>query len=95
MVVSEQTVCMRIRHNVCPVQQHQRLVPIDPHSTHAATYWMQTLLRLYAAVEGPAQAAAFAWLGRFYREVASDTARARKCLQKALALDPTQADAGG
>ncbi len=43
---------------------------------------------------GPAQAAAFAWLGRFYREVASDAARARKCFQKALALDPTQADAG-
>ena len=47
-----------------------------------------------AATEGPAQAAAFAWLGRFYRKVASDTARARKCLQKALALDATQADAG-
>ena len=49
---------------------------------------------LGTAVPGPAQAAAFAWLGRFYREVASDAARARKCFQKSLALDPAQADAG-
>ncbi|KAK9814136.1 hypothetical protein WJX72_001132 [[Myrmecia] bisecta] len=48
-----------------------------------------------AAVEGaPDQAAAFAWLGHYYREVAGDALRARKCYQRALALDPTLASAG-
>ena len=64
------------------------------HNSNPCFKILTTRAFLCAATEGPAQAAAFAWLGRFYREVASDAARARKCLQKALALDPTQADAG-
>lgn len=40
------------------------------------------------------QAEAFAWLGRFYGQQAGDAARARKCYQRALALDPLQGLAG-
>jgi len=47
-----------------------------------------------AATPGPSQAPAFARLGDFYAQVSGDTARARKCYQRALALDPLQADAG-
>ena len=67
---------------------------LDVPDSLPASLTTLTNCALRAAVPGPAQAAAFAWLGRFYREVASDAARARKCFQKALALDPTQADAG-
>jgi hypothetical protein len=42
-----------------------------------------------AAEEGPQQAEAFEWLGHWYREVAGDELHARKCYQRALALDPT------
>lgn len=56
---------------------------------HAHAQWLAA-----AAVAGPSQAAAFARLGDFYGQVAGDAARARKCYQRALALDPLQADAG-
>lgn len=42
-----------------------------------------------AAEEGPQQAEAFEWLGHWYREVAADELHARKCYQRALALNPT------
>lgn len=42
-----------------------------------------------AAEEGPQQAGAFEWLGHWYSQVAGDELRARKCYQRALALDPT------
>jgi len=42
-----------------------------------------------AAEDGPQQAEAFAWLGHWYQQLASDGVRARKCYQRALALDPT------
>jgi hypothetical protein len=47
-----------------------------------------------AAAPGPSQPPAFARLGDFYRDVAGDAARARRCYQRALALDPLQASAG-
>ncbi|KAG2492147.1 hypothetical protein HYH03_009638 [Edaphochlamys debaryana] len=55
-----------------------------------------------AGVAGPLQAAALAWLGRWYAAAAAaelgaggDPAAARLCWQRALALDPTQvAEAG-
>lgn len=40
------------------------------------------------------QGEAFAWLGRFYADASADLPRAQKCFQRALALDPTQAEAG-
>ena len=40
------------------------------------------------------QGAAFARLGQFYAEVAADLPRAQKCFQRALALDPSQEEAG-
>lgn len=40
------------------------------------------------------QAAAFTWVGHFYCEVARDAARAQKCYQRAVALDPTEGGAG-
>jgi len=40
------------------------------------------------------QAAAFTWVGHFYREVAGDAARAQKCYQRAVSLDPTEGGAG-
>jgi hypothetical protein len=42
-----------------------------------------------AAEEGPQQAEAFEWLGHWYMEVAGDELHARKCYQRALALNPT------
>jgi superkiller protein 3 len=42
-----------------------------------------------AAEEGPQQAEAFEWLGHWYSQVAHDEFRARKCYQRALALNPT------
>ncbi|KIY91513.1 Tetratricopeptide repeat protein 37, partial [Monoraphidium neglectum] len=42
----------------------------------------------------PWQAPAFEWLGHWYRSVAGDAARARKCYSRALALDPSLAGAG-
>lgn len=42
-----------------------------------------------AAEEGPQQAEAFEWLGHWYSQVAGDEFRARKCYQRALALNPT------
>jgi hypothetical protein len=42
-----------------------------------------------AAEEGLQQAEAFEWLGHWYREVAGDELHARKCYQRALALNPT------
>ncbi len=47
-----------------------------------------------AAAPSPSQPPAFARLGDFYRDVAHDAARARRCYQRALALDPLQAGAG-
>lgn len=47
-----------------------------------------------AAVEGPDEATAFAWLGEWYRVVRGDPARAGKCFRKALALDPKEDIAG-
>lgn len=44
-----------------------------------------------AAIEGPFQAQAFAWLGRWYREVAGDGAKANKCLKQAAEIDPAAA----
>jgi len=44
-------------------------------------------------VEGPWVAPAFMWLGHWYAQVTQDTARARKCYQRALALDAQQAGA--
>lgn len=38
--------------------------------------------------EGDCQAAACAWLGHWYRQVASDPARAANCYARALELDP-------
>lgn len=40
------------------------------------------------------QGSGFAWLGTYYIEVAQDTARAQKCFQRALSLDPLQRAAG-
>jgi hypothetical protein len=48
-----------------------------------------------AAEEGPSQPASFTWLGHWYREVAGDEGRARRCYQRALALDPGQVRGGG
>ncbi|KAI8473996.1 MAG: hypothetical protein J3K34DRAFT_518511 [Monoraphidium minutum] len=42
----------------------------------------------------PWQAPAFEWLGHWYRAVARDEQRARKCYSRALALDPSLAGAG-
>ena len=48
-----------------------------------------------AAVEGSTcQAAAFAWLGRYYRDVAQDPGKGRRCFQRALAIDPCDDIAG-
>eukprot|EP00879_Flechtneria_rotunda_P010701 GHRR01011183.1.p1 GENE.GHRR01011183.1~~GHRR01011183.1.p1 ORF type:complete len:1628 (+),score=649.14 GHRR01011183.1:120-5003(+) len=47
-----------------------------------------------AAEEGPQQAEAFEWLGHWYSQVAHDEPRARKCYQRALALDPTLGGSG-
>lgn len=57
-------------------------------SAHAA-------LLASAAVPGPHQAEAFSWLGRWYGEVGGDEVRARKCYQRALALDPATSEQAG
>lgn len=44
--------------------------------------------------EGPHQASALAWMGRWYQEVAHDEANARRCFQRALALEAKDATAG-
>lgn len=48
-----------------------------------------------AKVEGHAQAAAFAALGRYFQEVESKADQAARCYKKALALDPGTELAGG
>ncbi|GMH45472.1 hypothetical protein BSKO_13429 [Bryopsis sp. KO-2023] len=55
----------------------------------AQTHFMQA-----AKTESDFQAGAFTMLGRFYLEVELDKQKARKCFQRALALDPTQGYAG-
>ncbi len=40
------------------------------------------------------QAAACAWLGHWYREVAQNMFKARNCYRRALALDPTDTVVG-
>ncbi|GIL65160.1 hypothetical protein Vafri_18951, partial [Volvox africanus] len=54
------------------------------------------LLLSAAAVTGPLQAAAFTWLGQWYDKASEprDEIKARRCYQRALALDPNQAAAG-
>lgn len=47
-----------------------------------------------AGVEGPSQADAFAWLGHYFREVKSDSIKARKCYRRALDLNPLASEAG-
>ncbi|KAK9847277.1 hypothetical protein WJX84_002642 [Apatococcus fuscideae] len=57
---------------------------------HAHAHWLAA-----AAAEGAlSRAAAFAWLGKYYREVAGDTGKARRCYQRALAIDPVDDVAG-
>jgi hypothetical protein len=55
------------------------------------------LLLSAAAVPGPLQAAAFCWLGQWYGRAAEprDEQKARRCYQRALALDPTQVCTAG
>ncbi|KAF8069413.1 SKI3 [Scenedesmus sp. PABB004] len=81
-------------------------VAADYHYKLARIYWAlggawraerehcHTHLLDAAAVEGPQQATAFEWLGHWYAQVGDDEARARKCYQRALALDPTLEGAG-
>jgi superkiller protein 3 len=47
-----------------------------------------------ASVDGPDQAAAFAFLGHFFRTVKQEEMKARKCYRRALEIDPRQASAG-
>ncbi len=47
-----------------------------------------------AAVAGSHQAAAFAKLGLWYADFKGDKARARKCFQRGLGLNPLETDAG-
>ena len=47
-----------------------------------------------AKVEGHAQAAALAGLGRYFQEVEHKPEQAMRCYKRALALDPTVAVAG-
>lgn len=67
----------------------------DVHVIHqeargeAQAHWLAA-----AAVAGSHQAAAFAKLGMWYADFKADKARARKCFQRGLGLDPLQADAG-
>ncbi|BDA47118.1 probable tetratricopeptide repeat protein 37 [Coccomyxa sp. Obi] len=49
----------------------------------ATALWLEA-----AAVEGPHQALAFAWLGRSYQGETTGAGRARLCFQKALSIDP-------
>lgn len=57
---------------------------------HAHAHWLAA-----AAVEGASsRAAAFAWLGRYYEEEAGDIGKARRCYQRALAIDPVEDVAG-
>lgn len=55
----------------------------------AHTTWLAA-----AGVGGSHQAPAFAKLGLWYTKVKADSARARKCFQRSLGLDPLQAEAG-
>lgn len=59
----------------------------DRSKAHA--HWLAA-----AAISGPAQGSSFAWLGHYYSQVAGDALRARKCFQRALAVDPSEASAG-
>ena len=57
---------------------------------HAHAHWLAA-----AAMEGASsRAAAFAWLGRYYEEEAGDAGKARRCYQRALAIDPVEDVAG-
>lgn len=47
-----------------------------------------------AGVPGSHQPAAFAKLGLWYADFKADAGRARKCFQRALGLNPLQAEAG-
>lgn len=48
-----------------------------------------------ATVDGPDQAAAFAYLGHHFRGVKREEMKARKCYRRALEIDPCEASAGG
>ena len=47
-----------------------------------------------ATVDGPDQAAAFAYLGHHFRAVKREEMKARKCYRRALEIDPAEAGAG-
>eukprot|EP00798_Chlamydomonas_sp_ICE-L_P028094 gene28094-31202_t len=56
--------------------------------------YAQSNLLAAAAEPGQHQAMTFSWLGKWYAEAAGDKARAAKCLQKSVTLDPMQEEAG-
>jgi tetratricopeptide (TPR) repeat protein len=47
-----------------------------------------------ATVDGPAQAAAFAYLGHHFRAIKREEMKARKCYRRALEINPREASAG-
>eukprot|EP00892_Ulva_mutabilis_P012850 jgi/Ulvmu1/9938/UM058_0021.1 len=47
-----------------------------------------------ASLDGPAQAAAFTFLGHYFRDARAEEMKARKCYRRALELDAQQAAAG-
>jgi tetratricopeptide (TPR) repeat protein len=47
-----------------------------------------------ASLDGPEQAAAFAYLGHYFVRVKAEEMKARKCYRRALELDPREAAAG-
>lgn len=62
---------------------------LQEYTAQAHALWLAA-----AAVPGAQQAAAFAKLGTWYRQVKGDLPRARKCFQRGLGLSPLQAEAG-
>ena len=62
--------------------------------THPCRRFAHDMFLQAANHEGPHQAAALAWMGRWYHEVANDEASARRCFQRALALEAKDVAAG-
>lgn len=81
-------VCMLHTYVACQ-KLSMCLARVQADRAEAHGHWLAA-----AAVAGPHQATAFAKLGLWYADVKADAARARKCFQRSLGLNPLQAKAG-
>ena len=69
--------------------------PCQVYTQLECAHSLITFLIFFLFLSCTAQALAYAWLGLFYKQQVKGAAPARKCFQRALAIDPHLSIAGG